>query len=132
MIALSPLSSLGPAEPAGRLPRPAAAAGRDFAGVLDTARELDAAAQERAKAAADQLVASALVMPILAEARSAANRGGLFHGGRGEEVFGQQLDTILADRIASSPGFGLGAAVAGRLGGGAGATPTGSTVNRHG
>jgi len=117
MIAINPLSTKIPAATA-PFPRGAAQATADFAGLLDTARELDAAAQDRARTAANQLVATALVQPILEEMRSSPFKSKLFHGGRGEEVFGQQLDTVLAERIASAPGFGPGAAVAARLTGG--------------
>lgn len=98
-------------------PRPAANRG-DFSGALDAARELDDAAAERARDAANQLVASAFIAPLLAEVRASASKNSLFHGGRAEEAFGQQLDTILADGIAASANFNLGDAVAGRLTGG--------------
>ena len=60
-----------------------------------------------AREAAEQLVASALLMPLLKEARNSTLKGELFHGGRGEEAFGQQLDTILADRMVQAANFPL-------------------------
>jgi len=127
--ALNPLMNSS-TSPASRLaPRGLRAATIDFVGTLETAQELDAAAQDRARTAANQLVATALVQPILAQMRSSPFKSELFHGGRGEEVFGQQLDTVLAERIASSPTLGLGSAVAERLTGGLG---RGQAVNVHG
>ena len=139
MIAFNPLTTTTSAVDA-PFPRGAAQATTDFAGVLATAQELDAAAEDQARTAANQLVATALVQPILAEIRNSPFKSDLFHGGRGEEVFGQQLDTLLAERIASSPGFGVGAAVATQLTGGRAAAtgPTapnatnGQAVNVHG
>ncbi len=52
-----------------------------------------------ARTAARELVASTLLYPLLRQAREDPFQSDLFHGGQGEEVFAQQLDTILADRI---------------------------------
>ena len=49
--------------------------------------------------AAEQFVASALMLPLLAQARQDPFRSELFHGGSAEDAFQSQLDTILADRI---------------------------------
>lgn len=59
-----------------------------------------------AYAAAQSLVATTLVQPLLEQARQDPFRTELFHGGFGEDAFAQQLDTLLADRItgrAASP-----------------------------
>ena len=49
--------------------------------------------------AAEQFVASALMLPLLAQVREDPFRSELFHGGSAEDAFQSQLDTILADRI---------------------------------
>lgn len=103
----------------------------DFSGSLETAQELDAAAQDRARTAANQLVATALVQPILAEVRNSPFKSDLFSGGRSEEIFGQQLDTLLAEQIAASPNLALGSVVAKQLAG-AGAPAAGTAVNTLG
>ena len=57
--------------------------------------------------AAAELVSAAFIRPMLAEARRDPFKSDLFHGGRGEEIFGQQLDGILADRITTAANFPL-------------------------
>lgn len=49
--------------------------------------------------AARQLVSSAFIQPLLAQMREDPFRSEMFHGGMGEDAFGQQLDTLLSDRI---------------------------------
>jgi len=56
---------------------------------------------------ADQLVSTAFILPLLEKARNDPFKSELFHGGRGEEVFGQQLDVIFADNITKSSNFGI-------------------------
>lgn len=55
--------------------------------------------ENEARAAAEQLVASAFILPMLQQVRDDPFKVGLFDGGSGEDLFGQQLDTIMADRI---------------------------------
>lgn len=55
--------------------------------------------EREARAAAEQLVASAFVLPMLQSIREDPFRVGLLDGGSAEELFGQQLDTLMADRI---------------------------------
>lgn len=117
MSRINPISSILP-QPGAPVPRSVAQSTTDFAGVLETAQELDAAAEDRGRTAANQLVATALVQPILAELRNSPFKSDLFDGGRAEEVFGQQLDTVLAERIASSAGFGASSALVAQLSGG--------------
>jgi len=58
--------------------------------------------EQEARIVAEQLVASTLVLPILSQARNDPFKSEMFHGGKGEDMFGSQLDTILAERITSS------------------------------
>ncbi|MEM9883383.1 MAG: rod-binding protein [Planctomycetota bacterium] len=74
--------------------------------------------RDEAHAAADQLVATAFVLPLLAQARNSPFRSELFDGGRAEAAFGQQLDVIFAENITRAANFGLGDAIAKRLGSG--------------
>lgn len=55
--------------------------------------------QQTMRRSAEQLVASNFILPMLSELREESAKNPYFHGGRGEQAFGQQLDTILADRI---------------------------------
>ncbi len=81
------------------------------------ARELRAAATDaggldplRAKTlrkTAEQLVATTFIMPMLAKMREDPFKSDLFHGGQTEEVFGQRLDTVLAERIVSKADFSI-------------------------
>jgi len=57
--------------------------------------------------AAEQLVASALVLPLLSAVREQPLDANLFDGGQAEKIFGQRLDTILADRVVKSARFGV-------------------------
>ena len=57
------------------------------------------AAEEPAREAAEELVAFALVMPMMKMARNSPFKSELFHGGRGEKAFGNRLDQLLARRI---------------------------------
>ncbi len=61
----------------------------------------------QAKEAAQKLVASAFVLPLLQELRADPFRGQIGHGGMGEDLFGLQLDTIFADRIVAGSRFSL-------------------------
>ncbi len=73
---------------------------RPFAAEESFDTELKRQRTEReARDAAEQLVASAFVLPMLQQMREDPFRVGLMDGGSGEDLFGQQLDTLLADRI---------------------------------
>lgn len=61
----------------------------------------DHALQRQVREAAQQLVSSSLIQPLLAEAQKDPFRTDLFHGGQGEEVFQQQFNQAIADRITS-------------------------------
>ena len=56
---------------------------------------------------AEKLVASAFVLPMLQQLRESPFETEMFAPGQGEKLFRQRLDTMLADRIAGSPGFPL-------------------------
>ena len=56
---------------------------------------------------AEKLVASAFVLPMLQQMRESPFETEMFAPGQGEKLFRQRLDTMLADRIAGSPGFPL-------------------------
>ncbi|MEM1108312.1 MAG: hypothetical protein AAGH99_06445 [Planctomycetota bacterium] len=88
--------------------------GSDFASLLSVQGENESTEPTDAKAhnrelreAAEQLVASAFILPLLQQARNDPFKSDLFHGGRGEEAFGQQLDVIYADNITRSANFGI-------------------------
>ena len=57
--------------------------------------------------AAEQLVATTFIQPMLAKMREDPFKNDLFHGGRTEEIFGEQLDTILSERIVSRADFSI-------------------------
>lgn len=61
--------------------------------------------QTQARTAAQQLVAGTFVLPILSKIREEAGKDKRFSGGQAEQAFGQQLDTILADRIVARANF---------------------------
>ncbi len=98
--------------------------GGDFASVLKgqrgvaTAEENYGLSEEESqtiRTAAEQLVATTFINPMLAKMRDDPFKSDLFHGGRGEEVFGQQLDTMYSDRIVSSTDFAIVDAVYDRI-----------------
>jgi len=55
--------------------------------------------------AAQQLVSSAFVAPLLAHAREIAKQNDMFYGGSTEDLFGQRMDQMLADKIVASSRF---------------------------
>ena len=77
--------------------------GPHFSEVLDPrdggAGRLAQTSEQTVRQAAQQLVASTLVLPVLAQAHKDPLRSDLFHGGQAEEMFQSQLDTQLADRM---------------------------------
>lgn len=68
-------------------------------GVGASGFELPRVPSRPAREAAEQLVATALINPLLAQMRNDPFRSEFFHGGFAEDAFGSQLDTILADRV---------------------------------
>jgi Rod binding domain-containing protein len=71
---------------------------------------------EQVEEAADQLVAAAFILPLLEQVRDDPFKSDMFHGGQAEEIFGQQLDVLLADRISASANFGLSESLAHQFG----------------
>ncbi|MCC7408962.1 MAG: rod-binding protein [Phycisphaeraceae bacterium] len=65
----------------------------------------------QARKAAEQLVSTALVVPLLKQMRQDPFRTELFHGGQAEETFGSQLDQIFADRTVQGANFPLVSAI---------------------
>lgn len=74
-----------------------------FESIASVTRPFDAhLADERAvqaREAAQQLVSTALITPLLAELRDTTFQSELFHGGFAENAFRQQMDQIIGDRI---------------------------------
>ena len=85
----------------------------DFASILNrsTSKLDNSGASDQQKEeilqAAQQLVASALVLPMLAQTRDSAFKSEMFHGGFSEDAFGSQLDTHLADRMVAKSNFSV-------------------------
>ena len=59
-----------------------------------------------ARLGAERMVATALVEPLVREARESSAPTGMFAPGPGEKRFGHLFDRNIADSIAASPGFG--------------------------
>lgn len=83
--------------------------------------------------AAQQFVASAFLKPMFAQVRNSPFKSDLMHGGQGEQMFGEQLDTHLADRMVQRMNFPLVDAVERyMLGSGQPKPQAGQGVNLHG
>ena len=64
-------------------------------------------AERTVREAAAQFVASAMLQPMLRQAREASLGSDMFDGGRGEKIFGQQLDTLYADEVSRAHSFDI-------------------------
>ncbi|MEO1236302.1 MAG: rod-binding protein [Planctomycetota bacterium] len=64
-------------------------------------------AVEKGLEAAEELVATAFILPVLSQVRNDPFKSDLFDGGRAEAAFGQQLDVIFANNIARAADFGI-------------------------
>ncbi|MEX0745016.1 MAG: rod-binding protein [Phycisphaeraceae bacterium] len=84
----------------------AASLGND-ADEMDAAATRDAQQREQLRDAAEQLVASAFVLPFLSQVRDTSLGSDMFHGGYAEDAFQQQLDTHLADEMVTNSRFPL-------------------------
>jgi len=87
-------------------------AGQAFDAFLNQARQADASPElskdaKQVRESAEQLVSSTFIMPLFKQLRSDPMASEMFHGGQGEEIFQQQMDQILSDRIAGSANFDL-------------------------
>lgn len=58
--------------------------------------------ERRLEQVAGEVVGQIFFAPLLAQMRSSGLKGEFGHGGRGEEVFGAQLDSLLASEIGKS------------------------------
>jgi len=63
--------------------------------------------EQQARDASEQLVASTFLLPLLDQLEDSPFKTDIFHGGMGEDIFKQQLNTMISDRIASTPNFPL-------------------------
>lgn len=67
---------------------------------LDRVDQSPKTTKEQVRQLAGQLVSVALIKPMLAQARNSPFKSDLLHGGQGETIFQEHLDTVLSDRIA--------------------------------
>ena len=81
--------------------------GVDSQDPVDAAREAAEKRETELRDAAEQLVATTFIMPLFSQLRNDPMASEMFHGGRGEKVFQQQLDQVLSDRISTGAGFEL-------------------------
>ena len=82
---------------------------------------------EELRNAANQLVSVAFIKPLMAQMRESPFKNEMFHGGQGETIFQEHLDTVIADRISSRSDFSIADAVYRRMSKAASAVNTGST-----
>jgi Rod binding domain-containing protein len=76
--------------------------------VEDAGRRAGASgASDEARAAAQELVASTLVQPILAQLRETNNAEAPFGPGQWEKTFGPMMDAEIATRIVRASNWGL-------------------------
>lgn len=78
-----------------------------FAGLLDRARSEGGSREAQLREAAEKLVSTTMITPMFEQMRDDPLASELFHGGRAEKIFQQQLDQVLADRIAGATRFDL-------------------------
>lgn len=87
----------------------------DFRSVLAQASQSDGTPQTRARKAAEELVATALVGPVFKGLRESNGAAEPFKPNAAERSFGQLLDTTLAQRMVSSTHWPLVDSVARQL-----------------
>ncbi len=95
---------------------------RAFAGVLARAQDAPAGPNQ-ARQAAEQLVATALVQPILKQLRETNGAAEPFKPGPGEQAFQQLMDTHLSEKLVHSSRWALVDEITKRLTRDAGSTP---------
>jgi flagellar protein FlgJ len=73
---------------------------------LSAAQEagVDPAGNEKLRDAFQSFVGETLFSQMLKSARKTQNKPAYFHGGRAEEMFQQQLDQVLAEKMAKTDG----------------------------
>lgn len=93
--------------------------------------QMTEADKHQVREAAQQLVASSLVLPMLAQIRDSALKSDLFHGGFTEDAFGAQLDTQMADRIVAKSNFPIVEAIYNKMVGHNAWSQGGKELNLH-
>lgn len=91
----APISTVSPAQLAQMLPpaaRPPAGAAKD---------------QSELRGAFDSFVGEVFYGQMLKAMRKSTGKPAYFHGGRTEEIFTQQLDQILAEKLSTTSAHGL-------------------------
>jgi Rod binding domain-containing protein len=84
-----------------------AAAQRSFSAVLGKAVESGGSPEERAREAAEQLVAQTFVLPMLKGLRQSDRSAPPFAPSQGEKQFRALMDAELAQRMVKGGGYGL-------------------------
>ena len=96
---------------------------------LERSKSEFASPQERLRELSEMFVSSAMIMPMFEQLRSGPlTENNIFHGGQGEKIFQQQLDQVLADRMAGATHFDLVDTVYNHFS----QQVNGKTVNTHG
>lgn len=107
---LSGLQSTHPFVSGVSMPLAAPSTAPDFLATLSRAAAGTAGPESKndaARDAAEKLVSSSLIMPLLEEVREQPLDANLFGGGMAEDAFRQRLDQQFADRIVRSTNFPL-------------------------
>lgn len=109
----------------------------DFAALLNRPGTAQAAnmsdkQKDEVRHAAEQLVSSALILPMLQQIRETSLKSDLFHGGFSEDAFGAQLDTELADRMVAKSNFAIVDAIYRKMTGQNNVAPKGKEINLRG
>ncbi|MCP4247622.1 MAG: hypothetical protein GY778_11285 [bacterium] len=86
-------------------------------GIQATDATASAAKLDQMRAAVDKVVGLTFYGTLLRVQRSASLQGSIGHGGRGEEIFGAQLDQLFAERAGTASGFNLSEVIVRRLSG---------------
>ena len=79
-----------------------APAGAGVAAELERAAKGEATDGDEVRENLKQLVAETFIAPLMKMARNDPFKSDLFHGGAGEDVFGQQLDQEMTKRLGNS------------------------------
>jgi len=108
----------------------------DFARMLNrpatsNGKEMPELQKLEIREAAQQLVSSALILPMLAQIRESSLKNEMFHGGFTEDAFGAQLDTELADKMVAKSNFPIVEAIYQKMVNPMGHKPSGKELNIH-